>query len=226
MTVQCPSLILQLDPLAETAPKRAVVRMIPSGHPASESSAENCADCARARGCRACFEELVRRFQVPLLHFLVRRTGSRHDAEDLVQETFLLAHRNLTGYRSNWRFSTWLFTIANRVAISKWRQNRTSPAQSGEALDRAVDRQSPLTAAEQNERRSGLWDTAQKILEPDAFAGLWLSYVESMSADEIGQVLGRSANAVRILLHRARVRLAQSAALDSWESSLESRHES
>ena len=75
-------------------------------------------ECARRRGCAACFDELVRQFQSPLLHFLIRRLGSRQDAEDVLQETFLAAFRNLDRYQSTWRFSTWVFTIASRNATS------------------------------------------------------------------------------------------------------------
>jgi RNA polymerase sigma-70 factor (ECF subfamily) len=176
-------------------------------HSPGDLSAEACADCARLRGCAGCFEELVRRFQTPLLHFLIRRLGSRHDAEDAVQETFLLAYRNLARYQSSWRFSTWIFTIANRQAVSRSRK-RKPPAKVANKTLRDVEGDDPSAIAQVNEARDGLWDAARKSLDADAFTALWLSYVESMSADEISLVLGRSANAVRILLHRARGRLA------------------
>jgi RNA polymerase sigma factor (sigma-70 family) len=179
--------------------------MITPSHPAAQSTDEACAECARGSGCLPCFEELLKRFQSPLLHFLTRRLRSRHDAEDLVQETFLLAYRNIARYRSSWRFSTWLFTIANRLAISKWRKRDIEPE------DRAAEQVggiNPLANAIGNELTGKLWDAVQKILDADAFTAIWLSYVESMAADEIGLVLGRNSNAVRILLHRARVKLA------------------
>lgn len=125
MTVHCPPTsrprrqsieppVLSAATLMETA----------SRHLSPRKSAEECADCARIHGCAACFEELVRRFQSPLLHFLIRRIGSHHDAEDLLQETFMIAHRKISDYRSSWRFSTWLFTIAHRLAVSKKRRRR------------------------------------------------------------------------------------------------------
>jgi RNA polymerase sigma-70 factor (ECF subfamily) len=181
--------------------------MSPATHPPAHSTAEACADCARTRGCNACFEELVRRLQSSLFHFLIRRTGSRHDAEDLVQETFLVAYRNLGRYQSSWRFSTWLFTIASRLAASAKRRRRPD-ARAGRKVPHSGD-SGPLASAQENELRSTLWDAARQILDPDSFTALWLSYVESMPADEIGRVLGRNANAVRILLHRARARLAR-----------------
>jgi RNA polymerase sigma-70 factor (ECF subfamily) len=184
----------------------AMTPMSPVNHPLAQSTTEACADCARTRGCVECFEELVRRFQSPLLHYLIRRTGSRHDAEDLVQETFLLAHRNLGRYRSSWRFSTWLFTIASRLACSANRRNRPEIS-AGCRMPRTEDA-GPLATVAENELRGTLWDAARQILDPDAFTALWLCYVESMPAGEIGRVLGRRANAVRILLHRARAKLA------------------
>jgi len=179
-----------------------------SRHPSPKRTAEECADCARLQGCAACFEELVRRFQSPLLHFLMRRLGSHHDAEDLLQETFLIAHRKLRSYRSAWRFSTWIFTIAHRLALSKRRRRSLETGDDGN-LNRESSADSPLADMEQKERHHKLWDDVAQILEGDAFTAVWFSYVESMSAEEIGRIIGRSPNGVRILLHRARARLME-----------------
>ena len=151
----------------------------------------------------------MRQFQTPLLHFLIRRTGSRHDAEDLVQETFVLAYRNIGKYRSTWRFSTWLFTIANRAASSSLRRRRERPSDGGVREQSTPQGTDPMQSAAASEMRSVLWDEARAVLLPESFTALWLSYVESMPAEEIGQVLGRNTNAVRILLSRARATLAE-----------------
>jgi RNA polymerase sigma-70 factor, ECF subfamily len=206
MTVHCPPTSRPRRQSIEPQVVSATTLMETAGrHPSLKSSAEECADCARAQGCTACFEELVRRFQSPLLHFLIRRIGSHHDAEDLLQETFLIAHRKLSDYRSSWRFSTWLFTIAHRLAVSKKRRRRwflTLPAAKFSGDD-------PLASAQDKERHGKLWDEIAKIIHADAFTALWLNYVESMSAEEIGRILNRSPNGVRILLHRARARLTE-----------------
>ena len=191
-------------PTAKDAPR--VTRA--NTHPPADWSAESCAQCARLRRCDPCFEELVRRFQVPLLHFLSRRMPCQQDALDVLQETLLAAYRNLHRYNPDWRFSTWLFTIAHRNAITHRRRRSTAHA----PLENrpAHDPESPDSAAELSENRSRLWDAARTLLDPDAFTALWLCYVESLPADQIGLVLHRNANAVRILLHRARHRLAES----------------
>lgn len=173
---------------------------------ADSAAAESLAECAKRNHCQRCFEELARRFQVPLLHYLLRRTGSRHDAEDLLQETFLLAYRKLHRYRPDWRFSTWVFTLAHRVSLTHRRKKKLATGDRG--LDECLARFDPSSCVQEQEARRAIWDIASELLEPDALSALWLSYVESMPADEIGKVVGRSANAVRILLHRARAQLA------------------
>jgi DNA-directed RNA polymerase specialized sigma24 family protein len=83
--------------------------------------------------------------------------------------------------------------------------------------------QDPSHLATQAELRANIWDTARKLLAPEAFTALWLRYAESMSAEDIGQVLGRSTNAVRILLHRARGMLQDR--MNTNGQYLESNHE-
>jgi RNA polymerase sigma-70 factor (ECF subfamily) len=177
-----------------------------ASHPSPSASAEQCAECARRRGCADCFEELVRRFQTPLLNYLIRRTGNRQDAEDILQETFLRAYRHLRSYRSQWKFSTWIFTIAYRLAVSAKRRMRLAGGEP--ALEQSCG-DDPQALAQENELRGNLWQSARRVLEADAFTALWLSYAESMSAGEIGSVLGKTDNAVRIMMHRARLRLGQ-----------------
>ncbi len=151
------------------------------------------------------FEELLRRFQVPLLHFL-RHVGPEADAEDVLQETFLRAYSRLDRYRPQWRFSTWLFTIARRTSINYHR--RPLPAADDALMRRAV---SPAAGPEQlavaAESRRYLWSAARRILGADERTALWLHYVEAMPVGEIAAVLGRSSVAVKTMMFRARKKL-------------------
>jgi RNA polymerase sigma-70 factor, ECF subfamily len=157
-------------------------------------------------GSAAAFEQLVRRLQVPLVQFLVRRTRCLADAEDVAQDAFVRAHRSLASYSSQWRFRTWLFTIAHRLAINCSRRRR--PGQSTSELDESAAPTAEacdLIAAD--EARRSLWDTASALLADDEVSALWLHYVEELSTAEVGRVLGRSRMAVKTMLFRARQRL-------------------
>lgn len=154
-------------------------------------------------GCTESFPELVRRYQVPLLHFLQQRTRRHADAEDLLQEAFLRAFQRLGQYSEGWAFRSWLFTIAYRAFVSSARTTAPAP------LDKAEPATSPAVAdgVEEREWCQSLWATARRVLGREQFDIVWLRYVEGMSNEEIARVTGRSAVSVRTLLHRARKEL-------------------
>jgi len=150
------------------------------------------------------FEELVRRRRQGLVRFLASFSQSASDAEDLAQETFLRAYRNLSRYDPRKPFLTWLYVIARRLAIN-FKRNRLrrgeSPLLEGE------------TEIPRNERAPfsdscSLWASASKILSPDAFMALRLHYGENMPVKEIAEVLGKSITGTKVLLFRARRSLA------------------
>jgi len=72
----------------------------------------------------AAFESLIRKHQRMIWSLTYRMTGSFADAEDLAQETFIRAYRQIGGYRAASKFSTWLYRIAINVCL-KWRQRET-----------------------------------------------------------------------------------------------------
>ena len=156
------------------------------------------------QGCRASFAALIHRYAPRLQAFLRRRTGDHHDAEDLVQDTFVKAYQNLGRYRTHRRFSTWLFTIASREAVShhrRWRPSLSPPE---------VSVVTPETIAEDRERSEGIWSQAAALPEGQ-YRALWLRYAEDMSVKEIARALGKSTVCVKVLLYRARRALA-----DQW----------
>ncbi len=157
------------------------------------------------RGSVACFEELLRRYQSPLLHFL-RQRGARADAEDLVQETFVRAYRHLDRYNARWPFATWLFTIAHRVGLNQRRRAR--PETDHEATRALLcPALGPVQHAVNAESRRLLWDTARRVLSDEEWTALWLHYVEGFPAREVARVLECSWVAVKTRLFRARRKL-------------------
>jgi RNA polymerase sigma-70 factor (ECF subfamily) len=177
---------------------------MPRSSPTASPSDEELARRAQ-QGSTASFEELLRRFQTPVLQFLQHR-GAAAAAEDLLQETFIRAYVNLFRYRSRWRFATWLFTIARRVSLNHHRRRRPI---SGAAVESAeCGAVGPAEAAAAADSRQYLWDRAAQVLSQEELTALWLHYVESMSTRDIATVLERSGVAVKTMIFRARRKLA------------------
>lgn len=156
------------------------------------------------RGCQESFAELVARFGNRLFRFLHHRTGNAQDAEDLVQDTFVKAYENIHRYRDSWKFSTWLFTIAARLAYSRFRRAR-SFRMVGQIESGGLG---PAQMVAEQETRQSLWALARD-LSRNQYSALWLKYGQDMSIKEISLVLRKSQVNVRVLLYRARVNLAK-----------------
>src|SRR5260370_264354 len=73
------------------------------------------------------FEELVERYQHRLLAVLHHLVGNTEEAEDLAQEVFFRVYRARKKYRARCKFSTWLFTIANNLALNTLRSRQRKP---------------------------------------------------------------------------------------------------
>ena len=107
-------------------PARAKATLPASGHANEKAKrAENRQLAIAAQGgCIESFEALVEQFEKPLYRFLLTKTGNHHQAEDLVQDTFLITYRKLNRFNPAYPFSSWIFTIANRLAISYFRKQK------------------------------------------------------------------------------------------------------
>ncbi|MHC4272217.1 MAG: RNA polymerase sigma factor [Planctomycetota bacterium] len=167
---------------------------------------------SRARsGSLPCFAELVKRFEGRLYNFLLRRTRSAPDTEDLVQETFVRAWQRIDQYNPRWQFSTWLFTIGHRLAVAQivaQRQRRcrdAAPACVARVVSGGRDPAGPVADREQCRH---IWALADRILPETQRTALWLRYGEGLGPKEIARVLGKSQVMARVTLFRAREALA------------------
>ena len=156
-------------------------------------------------GSMPAFGEIVERYSERLLRFLVARCRNRADAEDALQDTFANAYRYLDSYNPKWRFSTWIYRIAIRNAA---RLRQVSVVDSGDtdAVDETAD---PLHDCIRQSERENLWLTARDLLSEDAYAAMWLRYVEDLSLREVAESLQRSSSWTKVTLMRARNALEQ-----------------
>ncbi len=156
------------------------------------------------RGSTEAFARLVELFEARLFNFLLRRVGRRTDAEDLTQESFLRAWQRIASYKPRWRFSTWLYTIATRLAISHARRGRVVIG-----LGDGDSRPAPEVSESRTAEGSRVWKLVDEKLTAEQRTAVWLRYVEGLGIGEIGAVLGKSDVGVRVMLFRARAILAE-----------------
>jgi RNA polymerase sigma-70 factor (ECF subfamily) len=140
-----------------------------------------------------------------LLQVVTARIGPGRvaDAEDIVQESLTRAWQRLSQYDFQYRFSTWLFTIAVRISTDHLRRWQRAPAV--RELDNV---EQPVAASpdhlEQAESINNIWSTAAEVLNEAQYTAMWLRYGEDLAVYEVARILGRTRVGTRVLLHRAR----------------------
>jgi RNA polymerase sigma-70 factor (ECF subfamily) len=93
-------------------------------------------------GSQSAFEQILRRYQRPVLGFLYRLTGDFQLAEDLAQETFVKAFRSLAAFDTTRRLSSWLFRIAHNTGMDALRKRK--PTVSLDSVEAAADPAAPI----------------------------------------------------------------------------------
>jgi RNA polymerase sigma-70 factor (ECF subfamily) len=162
------------------------------------------------RGREDGFEELVRRYQRPIISYVYRMLNDYEGALDVTQEVFIKVYNSLERYSSDYKFSTWLYRIAHNAAIDHMRRNSGNPQSiETENGDGAYQLQieCPKPNPEQNRERSE-WrteiETVVKCL-PAAYRDLiLLRHSRDLSYDEIAEVTGLPLGTVKNRLFRAR----------------------
>jgi RNA polymerase sigma-70 factor (ECF subfamily) len=152
-------------------------------------------------GDRAAFEELVRRSSRLVFARLYLETGSRHRAEDLLQETLLRAFKSLRKLTDAANFRAWLLTIAHNAAIDASRRKRPQPA-GDEPLAAMRDKSpSPDEAAHREDVRGKVL-AALRSLPEEYRMPLALRYLTGADYESIGEQLGLTNGSLRGFLHR------------------------
>jgi RNA polymerase sigma-70 factor (ECF subfamily) len=175
-------------------------------------------------GRQAAYRELVRRYERPIFSLIYRMVRNREQAEDLSQETFVKALNAIESYRPEYKFSSWIFKIANNVAIDYLRRRELdtlsldgSPhALTPEAVQATAlqlgDRQE--TALEELEAKElgGEIERAIAGLRPEYRACILLRHVEGRPYEEIATMLDLPLGTVKTYIHRARGELREALA--------------
>jgi RNA polymerase sigma-70 factor (ECF subfamily) len=168
------------------------------------------------------YRELLRRYERPVFSLVYRMVRDRSVAEDLAQETFIKVLNALDSYRPEFKFSSWIFKIANNAAIDHLRRRdldtlsldgapdaRTAEEVEATALQ-ATDRgPGPLAELESRELGSAI-ERAIEQLRPEYRACILLRHVEGRAYEEIAEALDLPLGTVKTYIHRARLELRES----------------
>jgi RNA polymerase sigma-70 factor (ECF subfamily) len=178
----------------------------PEGTP-SRLDADAALIAAVAAGDADAFEELVRKYERPVLSTIYRYVGDRAAAEDVAQEIFLKVWRRAGSFKGRSSFSTWLYRIAVNQCLN-FREKRRR--RRGEPLDERMADMRPGPAERyEAEARSRLVREAMDGLPGKQRMALILSKYERRSYKEIAQIMGVSLAAVESLIFRGKQNLKQ-----------------
>jgi RNA polymerase sigma-70 factor (ECF subfamily) len=170
-------------------------------------------------GYEAAYRELVRRYERPVFSLVYRMVRDRALAEDLTQETFVKVLNAIDRYRPEYKFSSWIFKIANNAAIDHLRRKEldtlsleggpdaTTPEQiQATSLQVGDVAESPLDELEARELGSAI-EAAIGRLRPEYRACIIMRHIEGRPYDEIAEALDLPLGTVKTYIHRARAEL-------------------
>ena len=168
------------------------------------------------QGRELAFRELIRRYERPVFSLVFRMVRDRETAEDLAQETFIKVLNHVDRYRPEFKFSSWLFKIANNVAIDHIRKRHletvsmdgsphagTAAEVEATSFDVSVHQESALDELESRELGSAIEQAIAK-LRPEYRSCIMLRHVEGRSYEEIAATLDLPLGTVKTYIHRAR----------------------
>jgi RNA polymerase sigma-70 factor (ECF subfamily) len=162
---------------------------------------------------------LLERFRRPVFSLIYRMIGDREQAEDLAQESFVKAFNNLDSYNPNYRFSSWLFKIANNHAIDHLRRARLPTVSihgSPHAVDPEREEETRIVLETQDESPEQEFlalelgseiEQAISKLRPEYRTAVILRHVENRPYEEIAEIMDVPIGTVKTFLHRARAEL-------------------
>ncbi|HLJ90438.1 MAG TPA: sigma-70 family RNA polymerase sigma factor [Candidatus Angelobacter sp.] len=185
---------------------------------AAEDTSELALVQAAKQGDLEAFSQLVKQYDRNIFRIAQHIMHNEDDAQDVVQDAFFKAYRNLEQFQGNSKFYTWLVRIAVNEALMKLRRRRSDKTVS---LDEDVETEEgtmPREVAdwgpnpEQLFRQAELSDILKKTIQglPPGFRTVFvLRDVEGLSTEETAEMLGLSVPAVKSRLLRARLQLRE-----------------
>ena len=169
-----------------------------------------------AQGREGAYRELLSRYERPVFSLVYRMVRDRTLAEDLAQEAFIRAFNAISSYDPTYKFSSWLFKIANNHAIDHIRKRKLDTvsihgapsASSADEVSRTSitleSREEQPDAYVESRELGGIMEEAIGQLRPEYRSVILLRHVEGYAYEEIAEAMDLPLGTVKTYLHRAR----------------------
>lgn len=154
------------------------------------------------------YNELVRRHLDAIHRYVRSRCGNDHDASDISQEVFLEVCLKISNFDPAYSFVAWLYTIARNKSVDKFRRTRRLEEFDADHHS-GVDSRSPSAPLEERESAREAWKKVFELLPENQATALWLKVQVQQSIQQITVTMSQSEANVKVLLFRARQRLAK-----------------
>jgi RNA polymerase sigma-70 factor, ECF subfamily len=169
------------------------------------------------------FKSLVRRHQNRVYNTAIRIVGNADEAEEVVQETFIKVHQNLSKFRNESSFSSWMFRISHNICMDKLRskqrrgfqfiqfepQHADDPELSPTAMNQLPDDMpTPAEQLDAVEQEQVIADSIQQLPDNQRTVVV-LHDVQGLSYQEISEITGMNLGTVRSRLHYGRLKLRE-----------------
>ncbi len=166
------------------------------------------------RGEVAAFQAIYDEFGARIFNFLYRVLGSRDDAEDVVQQTFLIAFRQLRTLRNPEQLESWIYRIARNEVYQKFRKKKVSSLDDDDVngdvqdlVEHALHAQPEKLLLNQELRK--VLQSVLDILPVKLREVFILAVVQEMSYQAVAEIVGRSLLSVKTDIYRARLQVKQ-----------------
>ena len=151
------------------------------------------------------WDQLLRRYQLPLFTYVSELIRDRQTSLDIVQETFISAVRHIGTLRDPEKFGSWLFGIAHQKCVQRWRRLSREEAALEEMADfpESVSLEDPADLLIRKEREAEFLALLNRLPPPQR-STLMLFFLEQFSIEEIATITGTPEGTVKSRLHYAK----------------------
>jgi len=156
------------------------------------------------------YAALVDRYKDLVFTLALQMLKSREEAEEISQDAFIKAYKNLSSFKGDSKFSTWIYRIAYNTCLDRLKKQKRQ--QRTVAIDEFTEHEvktldNALDYMEQQERKQAIQDCLQLVSKEDSVL-LTLFYFEELSLKEISKIMGATVNNLKVKLFRSRKHLA------------------